>query len=280
MRISGKLDEVRSLVRSARADGNSIGLVPTMGALHEGHASLISRARRDNDFVVLSIFVNPTQFGPSDDFEKYPRQLEQDAAIAEELGVDLIFAPTAEAMYPPDFVTYVEVEKLTAELCGAFRPGHFRGVTTVVSKLFNIVSPDRAYFGQKDYQQLLVIERMTRDLDLPIEVIGCPTIRETDGLAISSRNQYLTPQQRSAAPAIYQALQQGAEAVRAGASAPEAEAIVAARIANEPLLEIQYTRAVDPRNLVEPGWAGPPMLLAVASFAGDTRLIDNLLVEE
>ncbi len=280
MLIASRIDEVRSIVRRVRGNGDSVGLVPTMGALHEGHSALLRRARQTDDFVVVSIFVNPTQFGPSDDFEKYPRQLEKDAAVAEELGVDLVFAPTAEEMYSPDSCTYVEVGELTEELCGAFRPGHFRGVATVVSKLFNIVSPDRAYFGQKDYQQLLVIERMIRDLDMPVEIVACPTVREADGLAISSRNEYLTPEQRSAAPAIYQALQKGAEAVRGGASAKEAEAMVAAHIENEPLLELQYARAVDPHTLAEPGSAGPPMLLAVAAFAGDTRLIDNIVVEE
>ncbi len=280
MPIASRIDEVRSIVRRVRGNGDSVGLVPTMGALHEGHSALLRRARQTDDFVVVSIFVNPTQFGPSDDFEKYPRQLEKDAAVAEELGVDLVFAPTAEEMYSPDSCTYVEVGELTEELCGAFRPGHFRGVATVVSKLFNIVSPDRAYFGQKDYQQLLVIERMIRDLDMPVEIVACPTVREADGLAISSRNEYLTPEQRSAAPAIYQALQKGAEAVRGGASAKEAEAMVAAHIENEPLLELQYARAVDPHTLAEPGSAGPPILLAVAAFAGDTRLIDNIVVEE
>jgi len=280
MLIASRIDEVRSIVRRVRGNGDSVGLVPTMGALHEGHSALIRRARQTDDFVVVSIFVNPTQFGPSDDFGKYPRQLDKDAAVAEELGVDLVFAPTAEEMYSPDSCTYVEVGGLTEELCGAFRPEHFRGVTTVVSKLLNIVSPDRAYFGQKDYQQLLVIERMTRDLDMPVEIVACPTVREADGLAVSSRNKYLTPEQRSAAPAIYQALQKGAEAVRGDASAKEAEEMVAAHIENEPLLELQYARAVDPRTLAAPGSAGPPMLLAVAAFAGDTRLIDNIVVEE
>ncbi len=280
MRISDRIDEVRSIIGRVRGNGDSVGLVPTMGALHEGHSCLIRRARQTDDFVVVSIFINPIQFGPGEDLEAYPRQLQEDAAVAEELGADLIFAPTAEEMYPPDFTTYVEVGELTDKLCGALRPGHFRGVTTVVSKLFNIVSPDRAYFGQKDYQQLLVIERMTRDLDMPVEIVACPTVREADGLAVASRNKYLTPEQRAAAPAIYQALQKGAEAVKSGASAKEAEEMVAAQIENEPLLELQYARAVDPRTLAEPGSAGPPMLLAVAAFAGDTRLIDNIVVEE
>ncbi len=280
MRITDRIDEVRSIIQRAQSNGNTVGLVPTMGALHEGHFSLIRRAKQNDDFVVVSVFVNPTQFGPGEDFNEYPRQLEKDATAVEGLGGDLVFAPAPEQMYPPDFSTYVEVEKLTDDLCGAFRPGHFRGVTTVVAKLFNIVCPDRAYFGQKDYQQLVVIRRMVRDLNMPVEVVACPTVREADGLALSSRNKYLSPEQRKAAPAIYAALQDGAAAVGSGATASEAERIVTQHIQTQPALRVQYVRAVHPETLEEPDYSGPPLLIAVAVLAGDTRLIDNLVIEE
>ncbi len=212
-----------------------MGLVPTMGALHEGHLSLVRRAVRECDFTVVSIFVNPTQFGPGEDLDRYPRDLEADAALCEVEGVDLIFAPEPGEMYAEDARTTVSVAELTEGLCGAYRPGHFDGVTTVVCKLLNIVGPDRAYFGDKDYQQLVVIRRMARDLDMPVEVIGCPTVREADGLAMSSRNRHLSEAERAAAPALQRALQEGARAAESGAAGDEVEGIVAEALAREPL---------------------------------------------
>ncbi|MCD6352541.1 MAG: pantoate--beta-alanine ligase [Armatimonadetes bacterium] len=262
-----------------RYGGKSVGFVPTMGALHEGHLSLVRTSLAENDITVLSIFVNPTQFGPQEDLDKYPRQLEQDLAQAEELGVDVVFAPTAHDMYAEDYCTWVEVEKLTEGLCGRYRPGHFRGVTTVVTKLFNIVQPDRAYFGEKDYQQLAVIRRMVRDLNMPIEIRAHPTVREPDGLAMSSRNLLLTPEHRAVAPALYQALRKAAEAVRAGASGKEAEAIVRAELAHVPEFKLQYVEAVDPVSLEPKGDQGGTMVLAAAAFLGDVRLIDNIPIE-
>ena len=250
-----------------------------MGAFHEGHLALIRRCRAENDFAVVSIFVNPTQFAPGEDLDKYPRQLEQDCEKARELGVDLVFAPTEAEMYPEGYCTWVVVEKLTEPLCGRYRPGHFRGVTTVVTKLFNIVQPDRAYFGEKDYQQLVVIKRMVADLNMPIEIVAVPTVREPDGLAMSSRNSYLTPEQRAVAPALFEALQKAAEAVRNGASGPEAEEIVRRELAKVPQFKLQYVEAVHPDTLEPATWHGPPMVIAAAAFLGDTRLIDNVKVE-
>jgi len=251
-----------------------------MGALHTGHLSLIKAASQRDDFVVVSIFVNPTQFGPHDDYKRYPRQLARDAQLAEEGGAHLIFVPSPAEMYPDDYSTWVEVEGLTTELCGRFRPGHFRGVTTVVAKLLNIVQPDRAYFGEKDYQQLAVIKRMARDLNIPVEIVGLPTVRAADGLAISSRNQYLDTQQRTAAPQLYQALQHGAEAARKGAGGTQAEEVVRESLASEPMFTVQYVQAVDPETLQPRGEAGAPMVIAVAAYLGDTRLIDNIKIEE
>jgi len=272
-------DKTRQAIADLRDGGKSVGFVPTMGALHEGHLSLVRMSLAENDITVLSIFVNPTQFGPQEDLDKYPRQLEQDLAQAEELGVDVVFAPTAHDMYAEDYCTWVEVEKLTEGLCGRYRPGHFRGVTTVVTKLFNIVQPDRAYFGEKDYQQLAVIRRMVRDLNMPIEIRAHPTVREPDGLAMSSRNLLLTPEHRAVAPALYQALRKAAEAVRAGASGKEAEAIVRAELAHVPEFKLQYVEAVDPVSLEPKGDQGGTMVLAAAAFLGDVRLIDNIPIE-
>jgi pantoate--beta-alanine ligase len=250
-----------------------------MGALHEGHLSLVQVAVDECEFSVVSIFVNPTQFGPDEDLDSYPRDLEGDAARAEERGVDLVFAPSASEMYEPDACTTVSVSTLTDGLCGAHRPGHFDGVTTVVSKLLNIVQPDRAYFGRKDYQQLQVIRRMVRDLDMPVEVVGVPTVREDDGLALSSRNQYLSERQRAAAPKLHEALISGADAARQGASGAEVERIVAAELGEEPLFDVQYVRAVDAKTLQPLGDESGPMVIAAAAYMGETRLIDNVAVE-
>ncbi len=210
----GTISEIRAALTTARAGGASVGLVPTMGALHEGHLHSVRAARAQNDVVVVSIFVNPTQFGPEEDFERYPRDLDGDGALCAAAGADLIFCPPAEEMYPEPFSTWVDVEDLTDGLCGRSRPGHFRGVCTVVSKLFNICGPDRAYFGEKDVQQLAVVTRMARNLDFPVEIIACPTVREADGLALSSRNARLSPDERAQAPVLYRALTAAGERVR------------------------------------------------------------------
>jgi len=251
-----------------------------MGALHAGHLSLIEAASQRDDFVVVSIFVNPTQFGPEEDYQRYPRQLTCDAELAEQAGAHLVFAPQPAEMYSDDHSTWVEVKELTEGLCGRFRPGHFRGVTTVVTKLLNIVQPDRAYFGEKDYQQLVVIKRMVQDLNIPVEIVGLPTVREADGLAVSSRNQYLDTQQRAAAPQLYQALQHGTAAARNGASGTEVERVVCDLLAKEPMFTVQYVQAVDPETLQPRNQAGAPMVIAAAAYLGDTRLIDNIKIEE
>ncbi len=265
MRIVETISELRvSTIAQTRASGEVVGLVPTMGALHAGHLALIQAASERDDFVVVSIFVNPTQFGPEEDYKQYPRQLARDAELAEQAGAHLIFAPSPAEMYPVDHSTWVEVKDLTNGLCGRFRPGHFRGVTTVVTKLLNIVQPDRAYFGEKDYQQLIVIKRLVRDLNMPVEIVGRPTVREADGLAVSTRNQYLDIQQRAAAPQLYQALQHGAEAARKGASGTEVEQVVQESLANEPMFIVQYVQAIDPETLQPRGEARAPMVIAAA----------------
>jgi len=280
VRIAETISELRADIAQVRAFGKAVGLVPTMGALHAGHLSLIEAANQRDDFVVVSVFVNPTQFGPEEDYQRYPRQLTRDAELAEQVGGDLIFAPSRAEMYPDDHSTWVDVENLTEGLCGRFRPGHFRGVTTVVTKLLNIVQPDRAYFGEKDYQQLTVIKRLVCDLNMPVEIVGLPTVRETDGLAVSSRNQYLDTQQRAAAPRLYQALQHGAEAARLNASGTQAEEVVRKLLADEPMFRVQYVQAVDPETLQPRNEAGAPMVIAVAAYLGDIRLIDNIRIEE
>ncbi len=279
MQIVHTKQEVRDAVSAARAEGQVIGLVPTMGALHEGHLALVRIAVDHCDFVVVSIFVNPTQFGPGEDLDSYPRDLEGDAAKVERLGARLVFVPSSSEMYAEDACTTVSVKSLTEGLCGAHRPGHFDGVTTVVCKLFNITQPDRAYFGRKDYQQLVVIRRMVRDLDIPVDVIGVPTVREEDGLALSSRNQYLSERERAVAPELHRALVRGADEGRQGATGAEVERIVAAEIGKEPLFDLQYVRAVDPDTLLPLGDRSGRMVIAVAAFLGDTRLIDNIAVE-
>ncbi|MFW5867831.1 MAG: pantoate--beta-alanine ligase [Armatimonadota bacterium] len=279
MQIVHTKQDVRDAVAAARAEGQVIGLVPTMGALHEGHLSLVRRAAGECDFVVVTVFVNPTQFGPGEDLDSYPRDLEGDAAKVEDLGADLVFAPSVNEMYAEDACTTVGVSTLTEGLCGAHRPGHFDGVTTVVCKLFNIVQPDRAYFGRKDFQQLQVIRRMVRDLDIPVEVIGGATVREEDGLALSSRNRYLSDAERAVAPKLHRALPAGAEAAREGASGAEVERVVAAELGEEPLFDLQYVKAVDAHTLRPLGDESGPMVIAAAAYLGDTRLIDNVAVE-
>jgi pantoate--beta-alanine ligase len=271
--------EVRAALDPARAQGASVGLVPTMGALHEGHLSLIRAARAENDAVVVSIFVNPTQFGPSEDLERYPRDLERDHGLAERAGADLIFAPAVGEMYPERYSTWVEVEGLTAGLCGRSRPGHFRGVCTVVAKLLDICLPDRAYFGEKDAQQLAVITRMVRDLDMRVQIVPCPTVREPDGLAMSSRNTRLMPAERAQAPVLYRALSAARDLVQGGElEAAALDQAVRSVLAEAPLAEVDYVEIVRVDDLTPVTAIGGECLIALAVWFGDTRLIDNIRV--
>ncbi len=279
MKVVHTISEARAAVTAARNEGKTIGLVPTMGYFHEGHLSLMRQAKKDNGFVVVSLFVNPTQFGPNEDFRSYPRDLDRDARMAETTGADLIFNPSPEEMYPKGYNTYVEVEKLTEALCGASRPGHFRGVTTVCLKLFNIVQPDRAYFGRKDYQQFKVIQRMVTDLNVPLEIIGMPIVREEDGLAMSSRNTYLSPEERQAALVLSKALAYAQELMEQGiTSGPELEERVREFVQREPLAQIDYVSVVDPETLECLTDIGDQAVLALAVRIGKTRLIDNALL--
>ncbi len=274
------IEEVRAQVKAWRAEGLTVGLVPTMGYLHEGHQSLIARSVAENDRTVVSDFVNPIQFGPTEDLATYPRDLERDAALCESTGANLIFNPEPEEMYAPDFCTYVDMDHLTKGLCGKTRPIHFRGVCTVVSKLFHIVQPDRAYFGQKDAQQLAVIRRMVRDLNMPLTIVGCPIIREEDGLAKSSRNTYLSTEERKAALCLSRGLNKGKAAVEAGETdAEKVKAIIAAEIEAEPLSRIDYVEIVDWNNLEPVSSTEGSILAAVAVYIGKTRLIDNFIIE-
>jgi pantoate--beta-alanine ligase len=278
MEIVSTVEEVREQVKKWRKDGLSVGLVPTMGYLHEGHKSLIDKAVQQNDKVVVSIFVNPIQFGPNEDLATYPRDLERDSALCENAGAALIFHPEKEDMYFDSFCTYVDMEGLTKGLCGKTRPTHFRGVCTVVSKLFNIVKPDRAYFGQKDAQQLAVIRRMVRDLNFDLEIVGCPIIREEDGLAKSSRNTYLSPEERKAAVILHRGLAKGEELLKNG----EKSAAVIIRairevIESEPLARIDYVEIVDFDNIETVETIHGTVLAAVAVYIGTTRLIDNFI---
>ena len=278
MQIVSTVDAVREQVKKWREEGLSVGLVPTMGYLHEGHKSLIDKAVEQNDTVVVSVFVNPIQFGPNEDLATYPRDLDRDSALCENAGADLIFHPEKEDMYFDDFCTHVDMEGLTKGLCGKTRPTHFRGVCTVVSKLFNIVKPDRAYFGQKDAQQLAVIRRMVRDLNFDLEIVGCPIIREEDGLAKSSRNTYLSPEERKAAVILHKGLVKGEELVKNGEknAAKVAEAIREV-IESEPLAKIDYVEIVDFDNIQTVETIEGPVLAAVAVYIGKTRLIDNFI---
>jgi len=256
-----------------------VGFVPTMGYLHDGHLSLVRCAKRDNASVAVSIFVNPTQFGPNEDLESYPRDLARDLALLEAEGVDLVWTPTAEVMYPPGFQTWVEVTEITQLLEGARRPGHFRGVTTVVAKLFNGVQPQRAYFGQKDAQQARVIQQMVRDLNYPIEIVVCPIRREPDGLAMSSRNTYLNPAERKAATVLYRALSAAKAAFQQGErDADRLRQIMEDTINAEPLARLQYVSCADPDTLEELHGEVEKALLSMAVFVGKTRLIDNMLI--
>lgn len=279
MEIVHTIGETREVISAARERGKSVGLVPTMGCFHEGHLWLMRRARRENGLLVISIFVNPTQFGPSEDVREYPRDVDRDAQMAEQIGVDVIFNPSAEEMYPEGCDTYVGVGKLGEMLCGASRPGHFRGVATVVLKLFEIVQPDRAYFGRKDYQQLKVIERMVNDFNMPVEIVPVPTVREPDGLAMSSRNTYLGPAERQAAPVLSRSLSHAQELLDQGVtSGAELRRRVEEFIGREPLAELDYVAVVDPETLEAVADVERQAVLALAVRIGKTRLIDNTLL--
>ena len=277
MQVTTTVEETRKLVKNWKKEGKTIGLVPTMGFLHEGHASLIRRCREENDIVVVSDFVNPTQFGPTEDLEAYPRDFERDSELCESLGADLIFHPEPKDMYH-DPHAYVSIDTLSDTLCGKTRPTHFRGVCTVVSKLFHIVAPDRAYFGQKDAQQLAVIRRMVRDLNFDIEIVGCPIVREADGLAKSSRNTYLSAEERTAATVLHKGLTAGEELLRSGEkNAAKVVAEIRKVIENEPLAKIDYVELVDWNTLKPVETVSGEVLCAVAVYIGKTRLIDNFI---
>lgn len=273
------ISAMRSACAEARRAGLRLGFVPTMGALHDGHLSLVSAARNECDLVAVSIFVNPTQFGPHEDFAKYPRDLGGDTAMLAAAGVDLLFAPAVEEMYPPGAAAFVEVAGLSDRLDGRSRPGHFRGVATIVTKLFHVVTPDLAYFGQKDAAQVAVIRKLVEDLDLPITIVACPTVREADGLAMSSRNAYLSPAERQQARVLSRALAAARAAYAAGERSPQA-LLQAARavFAAEPAVVVDYIELVDPATLLPLDRLAGPALLAVAAKVGATRLIDNMVL--
>lgn len=281
MRIITSITEMQSLSSETRAAGMSLAMVPTMGYLHEGHASLMREGRKRCDLVITSIFVNPTQFGIGEDFERYPRDMDRDSRIAEDAGVDLIFAPTAGEMYPPGYQTYVNVENITLPLCGASRPGHFRGVTTVVCKLLNIVMPHVALFGKKDYQQLCAIRRMVADLNMPVQIVGMPIIRESDGLAMSSRNSYLNPVERRSALCLSRAIAIVRSAYRNGETAiSKLYTLAFETISAETSAIHDYIEFRDGDTLLESNEANDRTLLALAVKIGQTRLIDNCILGE
>ena len=279
MNIVGTIAEMRALCRSAKSGGKRLGLVPTMGALHEGHLSLVRAAKEKTDLIATSIFVNPTQFGPTEDFSRYPRALEKDCAILWREGVEFVFAPAVEEMYPAGAVTWVTVGGLSDRLCGKSRPGHFRGVATVVAKLFHIIEPDAAFFGQKDAAQHAIIRRMVRDLDMPVAIEVCPIVREADGLALSSRNTYLNTEERKSALVLYRSLQCAQELFRTG-ERNSAKLIAAARqeFASESNVRLDYFEIVNPDSLEPVLDTSSPSLAAVAAYVGNTRLIDNIVL--
>lgn len=279
MQVVKTISEVREIISSWRKEGLSVGLVPTMGFLHEGHQSLIEKSVSQNDRTVVSVFVNPIQFGPNEDLEAYPRDLEHDKALVEKAGGNLIFHPEPSEMYPGHFTSFIDTTETTELLCGAVRPIHFRGVCTVVGKLFNIVCPDRAYFGQKDAQQLATIRRFVRDLNFPVEIIPCPIIREEDGLAKSSRNTYLSPEERQAALILSKSLRLGKEAIENGEDNPQRVInIIKENLSTEPLARIDYVEIVDFENIQRVEKIEGETLVAIAVYIGKTRLIDNFII--
>lgn len=280
MKVTSCIKDVRDAVKAWKREGLTVGLVPTMGYLHEGHKSLIDRAVRENDRVVVSVFVNPIQFGPTEDLESYPRDIERDTALCSDAGASIVFNPTKEEMYFDDFCTSVNMTGLTENLCGKSRPVHFSGVCTVVSKLFNIVTPDKAYFGQKDAQQLAIIKRMVRDLSMDIEIVGCPIIREEDGLAKSSRNTYLSAEERKAALILSKSLKVGKALVEAGER--DSNNVIKAikdKISEEKLAKIDYVQVVDALSIRDVEKIEGTVLVAMAVYIGKTRLIDNFIYE-
>jgi len=279
VKILSTITETRVACRLARANGQRLGLVPTMGALHEGHLSLVRAAKTQSDIVAVSLFVNPTQFGPTEDLAKYPRPFERDRELLEKEGVAILFAPSAEEMYPKGEATWVVVEGLSERLDGRSRPGHFRGVTTVVSKLFHIIEPDVAFFGQKDAAQAAIIRRMVRDLNFPVEIVICPIVREPDGLAMSSRNDYLNPVERKQALALHRSLSRAEDEFRGGErSAARLIAAATKILAQEPQIRLDYFEIVDPDTLDCVEQIERPALVAVAAYVGSTRLIDNRIL--
>jgi len=281
MKICATIEEMRAASRAARGAGKRLGFVPTMGALHEGHLSLVRAAKNSCDVVAASIFVNPTQFGPNEDLAKYPRSFERDCELLEREGVELLFAPTVEEMYPAGSVTWVTAEELSGKLDGRSRPGHFRGVTTVVAKLFHIVEPDAAFFGQKDAAQVAVIRRMVRDLNLPVEIVACPIVREADGLAMSSRNAYLDAQQRKQALVLHRSLVRVQKMAEAGEH-DSARLVAAGReeFDGESSVRLDYFEVVNPETLDPVADVSGCALVAVAAYVGSTRLIDNVLLRK
>lgn len=276
MKIFTSIDELKRSLAEVKKAGKSIGLVPTMGYLHEGHASLIRKARAGNDIVVVSIFVNPTQFGENEDLDTYPRDLAADSKLCEEIGVDFIFAPEASEMYK-NAKTFVDITGLSDNLCGAKRPGHFRGVCTVCSKLFNITGADRAYFGQKDAQQVAIISKMVADLNMPIEIIACPIVREKDGLALSSRNTYLSKEERKAALSLSKSIFEAEKLSNNGAGVTEIKEAMSEIISRENLAKIDYISVVDLETMEDADDFNGDRLVAIAVFIGKTRLIDNFI---
>ena len=278
MIVVEKISDVREIVKDRKVQGMSIGLVPTMGYLHEGHLSLIKKAKENSDFVCASIFVNPIQFGPNEDYNKYPRDVKRDIKLLEDTGCDLVFIPSVEEMYPNERLTTVSVRKITDKLCGAYRPGHFDGVCTVVTKLFNIFTPDIAVFGQKDAQQVAVIKKMVEDLNMPVEIIASPIVRDEDGLALSSRNTYLSDGERRAALILNKSLKEAEKILNDGEkSAEKIIDTVKNILESEPLCKVQYVSCVHPDTLEDLSIIGDKALIAIACYIGNTRLIDNLL---
>ena len=281
MKTISKVSEMKNIVNEVKKEGKSIGLVPTMGYFHQGHLSLIREVRKKCDILIASIFVNPTQFGPSEDYERYPRDLGRDELIAEREKVDFIFAPSVSEMYPSGYSTFLEVEGLSKVMCGKSRPAHFRGVTTVVAKLFNVIQPDVAYFGQKDAQQAAIIKKMASDLDMDVEIHVCPIVREKDGLAMSSRNAHLNEEERKTATVLYRSLLKAKdEIIKGKKDAGEISKEITEVIEGEKLARIDYIAIVDPENLQEVDNIDQEVLIATAVWIGKTRLIDNIYVKQ
>jgi len=280
MRLIQNVSEMKALSKSVIDDGKTIGFVPTMGYLHQGHLSLVQKAREENDIVVVSIFVNPTQFGPNEDYNRYPRDLERDLRLLNPFNVDYIFNPSVEEMYPAYYSVYVDETEMSKYLCGARRPGHFRGVCTVVTKLFNIVRPTRAYFGQKDAQQFRILRRMVENLNMDVEMVEMPIVREPDGLAMSSRNVYLSDEERREAPRLYKSLLEAKELIDSGERDVQKIKDEIQRVLNHPLLKIDYVEIVDEKTLIPVDRIEGDVIVAIAVFFGKARLIDNVIIKQ